>query len=154
MQGLTAASHQAGPADDRGGNGVQDVLAALHVVGHAVQVRGVEQHADARGEGAQHEGGGADQPHVDARTPGGFGVATDRVDVPAVLRPAEEDRPGPQHCEHDGNDPGHAFLDDQHSAVYVADRDHDERGRGDHADLDQRDARRWRDESALSAPRV
>src|SRR5215475_11809511 len=90
-----AAAKEAHPTDDGGRHGVQNVLAALEVAGHAAQVGGVDDAADAGGQTAQHERGDPDPAQVDAGPPGCLCIAADGVDVPAEPGPVQQN--GPDH---------------------------------------------------------
>src|SRR5216683_4609338 len=116
---LAAAAEQARAADDRRGDGEQDELAALDVVGHASAVRGVEDEADPGRHRAEREGDGPNHGQVDAGPARGFRVAADRVHGASKLRPLEQDGPGAQDAEDDRDHPRHPGQDSEVGAVDV-----------------------------------
>ena len=80
-----APAHQAGAADDHGGDGVElepgaGIRLALPVLGH------VEHGGDAGEQAGEGIGGDLDPADVDARQPRRLLIAADRVDVAAERR--------------------------------------------------------------------
>src|SRR5579872_5258218 len=135
VERLAAAAHEAGASDDRRRHGIKDVLAALHVVRHPAEERGVKKHRDACRDGAQGERDRAHDRKVDAGSPGRLRVTPDGVDVTAIASSLEEDGPDGQDDKHDRYHVGHAGEEAKAGPVGVADRDHDHRDDGDHPDL-------------------
>src|SRR5712692_4687759 len=151
---LAAAAEQARTADDRGGDGEEDELAALDVVGHAPDVRGIENDADAGRHRAEGEGDGPNHGQVDAGPACGFGVAADRVYGAPKLRPLEQDRPDAQDTEHDWDRPRHTGQGPEVGAVDVGDGHDDNPGGRDQADLQDGQAHRRGHEPAPTPPLI
>src|SRR5207249_8759701 len=81
-----------------------------------------------------HEDQDPDQLDVDAGATGGFGVASDRVDVTAEGRPAGDIRA-------EDDDEQHDQPDERHPASVVADRDGRERETAVEGDANRRQER-------------
>src|ERR1700733_5411922 len=124
-QHLAAPAEQAGAADDRGGDGVQDVVAARDAGGDRAEVGGVDDAHDARRQPAQREREDPDPAQVDAGSPGRLGVAADGVDVPAEPGAAEQEAPGDHHDQDHQHHPRHAaHHGDTDAPVGVTDEHH------------------------------
>src|SRR5579862_608436 len=145
VDGLTPAAEEADAADDGGGDGVQDELTGVGRIGAVLAVEeGTEQDAaEAGGRRAQREGPRTDPDQADAGAPGGLGVAADGVNVAAEAGPLEQDRPGAEDDEHDGDHPrnpphGH----EGGAAVDVADDHHRHPDQREYGDSDRGQAGR------------
>src|SRR5215472_16720934 len=151
---LTPAAEEADPADDGGGDRVQDELAGVCGIGAVLtEEKGAEQYAaETGGRRAQREGPRADGGETDAGAAGRFGVAADGVDVAAEAGPLEHNRPGAKDHEDDRDHPRNPLHRHEFSAVDRADHQHcdpDERHQGD---PDDRHAGRG-SHQALASPR-
>src|SRR5258708_5130176 len=125
------------PADDGGGDRVQDELTGICRIGAVLTVEeGTEQYAaEAGGCRAQREGPGADGGEADTGAAGRFGVATDGIDIAAEAGPLEQERPGAKDDEDDRDHPRNPLhRDEGGSTVDSADHHHsypDQRHQGD-----------------------
>src|SRR5260370_23705484 len=134
---LTPAAEEADPADDGGGDGVQDKLTGVCRIGAVLTVEeGTEQDAaESGGRRAQREGPGADADDVDAGAAGRLGGAADGIEVAAEADPPEHERPDAEHDEDDRDHPPNSLHRlEGGSAVDIADSHHshpDERHQGD-----------------------
>src|ERR1700732_2704752 len=101
--GWPRAAEEAGPADDRGGDGVEDELTGVRRVRAelAVEERAEQDPGDPRGDRAEDENPGPDGRQAHAGSSGCFGIAADGVDIAAEAGPLEQERPGAKHGEDD-----------------------------------------------------
>src|SRR5579862_5894624 len=137
VDGLTPAAEEADPADDGGGDGVQDELTGVGRIGAVLTVeKGAEQDAaETGGRRAQREGPGAHAGQADAGAAGRLGVPADGIQVAAEAGPLEHERPGAGHDEDDRDHPRNSLHRlEGGPAVDIADSHHsypDQRHQGD-----------------------
>src|SRR5262249_46675452 len=103
------ATEEAGTADDGGADGQQQRVAGAFGRRHRTGLGGQPDTGQRRHERADHEHRDADPVDRDTGPARGFGVAADRVDVPAVAGAPEHDRPHDDQRDHQRYGPRHAF---------------------------------------------